>query len=176
MADPASPSIELSARRLAPLLRHAWYNLNQAFRRRIAASGATPDQFTVLRWLAEHPEGITQSRLAELMSSDANTIASLIARMEGVGLVERRQDQADRRRQRLRLKAKGLRLHARIQPIAGEIQRDILAAIPRHQLDLFFDHLELMARSCQQVATDGRAPGVSPSPRRPRLPARRRTR
>ena len=67
-------------RRLPPLLRRAWYGLNQAFRRRIAPLGLTPDQFTVLRTLLESG-GITQSELTHLMSSDPNTVASLLARM-----------------------------------------------------------------------------------------------
>ena len=33
-------------RRLPLLLRRAWYGMNQAFRRRIAHLGVTPDQFT----------------------------------------------------------------------------------------------------------------------------------
>src|SRR6266436_8729823 len=64
-------------RRLPPLLRRAWYGLNQAFRRRITHLGITPDQFTVMRTLLEG-EGISQRRLTELMSSDPNTVASLL--------------------------------------------------------------------------------------------------
>src|SRR6266542_1438971 len=75
-------------RRLPLLLRRAWYGLNQAFRRRIAHLGVTPDQFTVMRTLLEN-EGITQRRLTELMSSDPNTVASLLERMEKAGLVDR---------------------------------------------------------------------------------------
>ena len=72
-----------SRRRLPPLLRRAWYGLNQAFRRRIAHTGVTPDQFTALRTLLEgDPEGLTQRELTALMSSDPNTVASLLERME----------------------------------------------------------------------------------------------
>ena len=68
-------------RRLPVLLRRAWYGLNQAFRRRIAVTGATPDQFTVLRTLSENnPKGLTQRELTHLMSSDPNTIAALLER------------------------------------------------------------------------------------------------
>src|SRR4029453_16663615 len=70
-------------RRLPPLLRRAWYGLNQAFRRRIAHLGITPDQFTVMRILLENDEsGITQRELTQFMSSDPNTVASLVERME----------------------------------------------------------------------------------------------
>src|SRR5437763_4678292 len=75
-------------RRLPPLLRRAWYGLNQGFRRRTAHLKLTPDQFTVLRTLLENP-GITQRQLSHLMASDPNTIASLLERMEKAGLLER---------------------------------------------------------------------------------------
>src|SRR6516225_6672133 len=83
-------------RRLPLLLRRAWYGLNQAFRCRIAHLGVTPDQFTVMRTLLEN-EGITQRRLTELMSSDPNTVASLLERMEKAGLVQRQAHEKDRR-------------------------------------------------------------------------------
>src|SRR5437764_11468863 len=77
-------------RRLPFLLRRAWYGLNQAFRRRIAHTGVTPDQFTVMRTLIEgDPKGMTQTELAKQMSSDANTMASLLERMEQAGWVKR---------------------------------------------------------------------------------------
>src|SRR6266576_6905424 len=87
--ETTKPPIDSPDRRRLPLLlRRAWYGLNQAFRRRIAHLGVTPDQFTVMRTLLEH-EGITQRRLTELMSSDPNTVASLLERMERASLLER---------------------------------------------------------------------------------------
>ena len=69
-------------RRLPFLLRRCWFNLNQTFRRRIAHLGVTPDQFTVMRTVLEgSPKGLTQRQMTELMSSDPNTIASLLERM-----------------------------------------------------------------------------------------------
>ena len=85
-------------RRLPPLLRKAWYSLNQTFRRRLAGEGITPDQFTALRWLVEREgERLTQKDLADLMSSDPNTIASLVKRMEEAGLLVREVSKKDRR-------------------------------------------------------------------------------
>jgi DNA-binding CsgD family transcriptional regulator len=70
-----------SRRVLPPLLRRSWYGLNQAFRRRIAHLNLTPDQFTVLRILLEGDAlGLTQRELSRLMSSDPNTLASLLER------------------------------------------------------------------------------------------------
>jgi MarR family len=98
-ATPSSPVTPPSSDRprLALLLRRAWYGLNQTFRRRIAGAGVTPDQFTILRWLGEHPEGLTQRVLADLMASDPNTITAILTRMQKAGLVERRAHADDAR-------------------------------------------------------------------------------
>src|SRR5208283_2629034 len=75
-------------RRLAPLLRRTWYSLNQTFRRRLAHASLTPDQFTILRWVSEgDPKGTTANELCELMTSDPNTMAALIGRMQQLGLI-----------------------------------------------------------------------------------------
>src|SRR5881275_1234926 len=108
-------------RRLPILLRHAWYGLNQAFRRRVAHLGITPDQFTVMRTLLEN-QGITQRELTELMSSDANTVAALLERMEQAGLVERQAHEKDRRANRLRLKRSGVLKYEGAREVAVELQ------------------------------------------------------
>src|ERR1700728_339263 len=100
----AKPIDAPSRRRLPILLRHAWYSLNQTFRRRLAHTGVTPDQFTALRTLFEHePEGLTQSDLTRLIASDPNTIAALVERMERSGWIARAPHESDRRANRLRL-------------------------------------------------------------------------
>ena len=104
-------------RRLPPLLRRAWYGLNQAFRRRLAHLGITPDQFTVMRTLLEH-EGATQRELSELMTSDPNTIASLVDRMEKAGLLERTKHEKDRRAHRIRLRSEGKRRYELARELA----------------------------------------------------------
>ena len=101
---PMVPVVPIDAperRRLPVLMRRAWYGLNQAFRRRVAHLKITPDQFTVLRTLVEaEPEAMSQREIAEAISSDANTMASLLERMEGNGLIERTRHETDRRAHR----------------------------------------------------------------------------
>src|SRR5262245_61183334 len=106
-------------RRLPVLMRRAWYGLNQAFRRRIAHTGVTPDQFTALRTLLEgDPDGITQRELAAAMSSDPNTVASLVERMEKAGLLQRRTHEGDRRANRLRVTSTGQKKYAVLRQLA----------------------------------------------------------
>ena len=133
-------------RRLPPLLRRAWYSLNQAFRRRIHHLGLTPDQFTVLRWLREsEQEGLTQRALADLMASDPNTVTSVLNRMERSGLIERRPHETDRRAKRVRLRPKGRRAFEKGRDIAITLQAHVLSVLPEPQREEFLERLEKIA-------------------------------
>jgi len=138
-------------RRLPLLLRRAWYGLNQAFRRRIAHLGITPDQFTVMRTLLEN-EGLTQRGLTRLMSSDPNTVASLLDRMEKAGLVQRKTHEKDRRARRLGLKALGQRKYEAAREIAVGMQAEVLAALPPEKREQFLADLDHVSDACRAAA------------------------
>ena len=147
----ALPMDSPERRRLPPALRRAWYGLNQAFRRRIAHLGLTPDQFTVMRTLLEH-EGISQRQLTSLMSSDPNTVASLLERMEKSGLLERQPHERDHRAHRLDLKAEGKRKYQKAREIAIALQTEALSVLPEDEREHFLGHLALVADACRAAA------------------------
>jgi DNA-binding MarR family transcriptional regulator len=154
-------------RRLPPLLRRAWYGLNQAFRRRIAHTGATPDQFTALRCLHEgDPAGLSQRQLTDLMSSDPNTIASLLERMERAGWIERRPHERDRRAYRIRLKPAGRRKFEQLRELALALQTHVLEALPAEARERFLEHLALVADACRDAAESAGEKAPAPG-RRP---------
>lgn len=125
-------------RRLPILLRRAWYGLNQAFRRRIAHTGVTPDQFTAMRTLLENEAtGMTQSELTKQMASDPNTIASLVHRMEKSGWIRREAHEKDRRAYRLRLKPAGKWKYEEVRELAVGLQTEILSALPEEGREKF---------------------------------------
>ena len=144
-------------RRLPVLLRRAWYGLNQAFRRRIARAGLTPDQFTVIRTLLEaEPDGLTQKALADAMSSDPNTIASLLERMEANGLGQRRPHEKDRRANRVELLAVAREKYEAIRDEAIELQGHVLEQLPEGDREKFLEQLEVVAQACRDVASPQR--------------------
>ncbi|MGB0548607.1 MAG: MarR family winged helix-turn-helix transcriptional regulator [Limisphaerales bacterium] len=144
-------------RRLPVLLRRAWYGLNQAFRRRIARMGLTPDQFTVIRTLLEaEPDGLTQKALADAMSSDPNTIASLLERMEANGLVQRRPHEKDRRANRVDLLAVAREKYEAIRDEAIELQGHVLEQLPEGDREKFLEQLEIVAQACRDVSNPQR--------------------
>ena len=140
-------------RRLPPLLRRAWYGLNQAFRRRIAHLEITPDQFTVMRTLLEgEARGLTQRELTQLMSSDPNTVASLLHRMEQAGLVERKPHEADKRARRIRLREEGKRRYEAARIIAIGLQTEVLGVLPPNDREEFLANLTAVAEACRAAA------------------------
>lgn len=165
MADcnpsPTLPPDSPIRRRLPPLLRRAWYGLNQTFRRRIVHTGVTPDQFTAMRSLLEgDPAGITQRDLTTAMSSDPNTVASLLERMESGGWVERQPHESDGRAYRIRLLPAGVRKYEEVREIAVTLQTEILAVLPEDDQRRFLEQLDLVSAACRRAAED------SPRPRR----------
>ena len=135
-------------RRLPPLLRRAWYGLNQAFRRRIAHLRITPDQFTVLRILLESDkQGITQRQLTQLMSSDPNTVASLLERMEKAGLLRRKPHELDRRAYRIIPHAEGVQRYQQARDIAVSLQTEVLSVLPSSKREEFLKHLSQVAEA-----------------------------
>jgi len=152
---PTRPSASLpidapERRRLPILLRHAWYGLNQAFRRRIAYLGITPDQFTVMRTLLESGQ-ITQRMMTESMSRETNTVASLLERMEKSGLLERRPHEKDRRAHRLNLLPAGRRKYQEAREIAIALQTEVLGALPESKQEEFLEHLAAVADACRSA-------------------------
>lgn len=161
-------------RRLPPLLRRAWFSLNQAFRRRIAHLGLTPDQYTALRTLTEAGRtGLNQRELTRLMSSDPNTITSLLERMEAATLVRRGPDAADGRMRRVRLAPVGRQRLAQAQTLALELQAEALGSLAAGERERFLERLEVVAEACRAAAerpasAGGRGRGANGAARHPR--------
>src|SRR5262245_27834237 len=153
-SGPAALPIDAPARRrLPPLLRRSWYGLNQAFRRRVAHLEITPDQFTVMRTLLEgDPRGLTQRELTNLMTSDPNTVASLLKRMEEAGLVDRLPHENDKRAHRIQLQAEGRRRYESARQIAVLLQGLVLSVLPESRREEFLEDLALVADACKAAA------------------------
>ena len=150
---PEKSASKESSRRLPPLLRRAWYSLNQTFRHRIAHLNITPDQYSILRWLHEGDTvGLTQQTITDLMASDPNTITSILRRMEKVGLVSRHPHETDRRARRVRLEPKGARIFTKAYEAARKLQEEMLHVIPESRRARFLADLEAVAEACSVAA------------------------
>jgi DNA-binding MarR family transcriptional regulator len=100
--------------------------------RRLAESlqpyGLRPAHYGVIAVLVE--EGaLFQQRLAALLRTDPSRVVGLVDELEAGGHVERTRDPRDRRRYAVRLTAEGRRLAARLAPVAGRVDDELLAGL-----------------------------------------------
>jgi DNA-binding MarR family transcriptional regulator len=102
--------------------------------RRARKRGMTRAQWVVLSWLELKP-GISQVELADLVEVEPITVARLIDRLEGCGLVERRADPKDRRVRRLVLTDKALPLLEEIHEYRVELLDLMSADLPPGALE-----------------------------------------
>jgi DNA-binding MarR family transcriptional regulator len=90
----------------------------------------------------ERDEGLSQTRLAELVGVDPMAMVRLIDRMEEDHLVERHADPNDRRARQLFLTAKARPMLEQIWRLAAQVRADMFAGISRTDRDGFLRVLE----------------------------------
>ena len=106
------------------------------------------------------PAGLTQRDLARMITSDPNTVGSLLDRMESAGLVVRKPHEKDRRAHRIQLAASGRRKYIAARKIAIALQSEVLLVLPEADREPFLEHLAMVADGCRKAAGQ-------PSGRRP---------
>ena len=124
------PMKESLAHKLRVVSRLVMRNLEE----RIARHGITQGMWFYLRVLWEN-DGISQKELSERTGVVGPSTVGAMARMEAMGLIERRRDGADARVSRVHLTARGRRLERALVPIAVGVINDAVAGLPRAEID-----------------------------------------
>ena len=86
------------------------------------------------------------------MSSDPNTIASLVDRMSKAGLIERAPDPEDRRAYRLKINATGRKRYTEARRVAVALQETVLENVPPADREAFLSQLNAVADACLSAA------------------------
>lgn len=124
---------------------------------RLRPLGLSQARWLLLVHLHEAPDGLMQLDLAERAGVTGATLVRQIDRLEGDGLVERREDPDDRRAKRVRLTPKGERMFGDVDRIAGELRREVLAGFdPRDVEAAALLAEELIRRLDGLAAADGK--------------------
>lgn len=125
--------------------------------------GLSPAHAGILRILEASP-AITQQALASALGSPPSRLVALVDELESKGLIERQENETDRRRYALLLTAEGRSTLNSIGGVVREHQNALLAALSeaeRHQLTLL-----LMRIADHQGLRKGVHPGYSAIDRR----------
>ena len=107
-------------------------------------TGLGPYHHAILTVLDEGaPE--TQGAIASSLGYDKGTLVGLLDELEEQGLVERKRDPDDRRRQVVRLTADGKRMLAKLRALAKRVEDEFLAPLDAEQREALHALLLVLA-------------------------------
>ena len=118
----------------------------------------TPVQYAILSRLAEHP-GIDQVSLAGLAAIDTSTGATVCARLEEKGLLERRVIPHNRRQRALSITMAGQALLDALVPGAQRLRERLLEPLSEQERQVF---MSLLAKLVHENNEQSRAPLAVP--------------
>lgn len=119
---------------LGYLLKHAAQRLTIATDAALAPMAIDSKDFGALRVLA-HREPSSQLQVAQALGIDRTTMVTLLDALEGKGIVTRRPDSADRRRNVVELTTQGLGTYDAARAAYERAERDFLVAISPGAVD-----------------------------------------
>jgi DNA-binding MarR family transcriptional regulator len=131
------------------LLHRAGQCATDIFLAEARLSGLTPRQFAVLMTIAEE-EGLTQTELVERTGIDRSTLADIVARLLGRGLIQRRRAKDDARAYAIKLSAQGAKSLRDAEPGAVSADTRLLAPLPPAKRQDFLDQLNLIVTAVRK--------------------------
>lgn len=117
--------------------------LRQAVDAELGVFGLTEATWRPLAYVGRLGGGVRQKELATALSIEGPSLVRLLDNLERRGLIERREDETDRRARGIYLTRAGRDLAVRVAKIGTEIQARLLASVPPADLEV-----------CQRVLAD----------------------
>lgn len=135
------------------LLRRAQQFATETFAKAGLADGVTLRQMVLLAAIAE-AEGRSQSELVRATGVDRSTLADMMTRMEGKGLIARSAAVGDGRAKSVSLTAAGRARLERALPAMRSVDEALIAALPRNKQKSFRDTLSALAEAADTAHMD----------------------
>ena len=110
--------------------------LRQAVDAELRAYGLTDATWRPLAYVGKLGGGVRQKELAMALSIEGPTLVRLLDNLERRGLIERREDETDRRARGIYLTPAGRDLAVRVAKVGAEVQARALAKVPPADLEI----------------------------------------
>jgi DNA-binding MarR family transcriptional regulator len=108
----------------------------------------TSPQFAVLNALVAEP-GLDQRTVGERVGLDRSTVAEVISRLSGRGLLDKVRDARDGRRFLLRLTDDGRRVHRRLAVRTARMNQIFLAPLSAEEQGVFLDLIQRVSDAAE---------------------------
>ena len=132
--------------------------IRQAIDLELRAYGLTEATWRPLAYVGRLGAGVRQKELATALGIEGPSLVRLLDNLERRGLIERREDENDRRARGIYLTPAGRELAIRVAKIGAELQRRLLAEMPLADLATchrVFDHVEQKLDERIDTASNG---------------------
>jgi MarR family transcriptional regulator, transcriptional regulator for hemolysin len=124
--------------------------LRQAVDAELRLLGLTEATWRPLVYVRRLGDGVRQKELATALSIEGPSLVRLLDNLERRGLIERREDEADRRARGIHLTKAGHDLAVRAAKVGNEIQARLLANVPADDLQACLQVLSLIERELEE--------------------------
>jgi MarR family transcriptional regulator, temperature-dependent positive regulator of motility len=128
------------------LLHRAVQNATEMFATEVGPDGLTARQYAVLLTISQN-EGLSQTGLVEKTGIDRSTLADVVRRMIGKGLIQRKRTRQDARTYAVRLSDKGRQALEITEPAARAADEKLLTGLSAAQRKQLVDMLIVLVNS-----------------------------
>jgi DNA-binding MarR family transcriptional regulator len=128
------------------LLHRASQAMELAFSYWTRGTNLTPRQLAVLMAI-EACEDVSQTGIGRCTGIDRSTLAEIVRRLKGKGLVKRRRTKEDARAYAVNLTDEGRRVLRAILPIAEEVDKAVLGSLPGARREAFMAALASIVKA-----------------------------
>ena len=140
--------------------------LRQAVDAELRAYGLTDATWRPLAYVGKLGGGVRQKELATALSIEGPTLVRLLDNLERRGLIERREDESDRRARGIHLTRAGRELAVRAARIGVSFQSRLLSGVPAADLETCERVLETLEREMEEPQRTASSPDELPKRRK----------
>ena len=133
----------------ASLIARAGRQWRRAVDRRLQPFGLTEATWLPLIYLARAPVPVRQKDLAASLVLDGSSVVRLLDALEAAGLIERREESADRRAKTITVTGRGLSIIDQVDAASRDVRNATLVGIPSDDIEIATRVLEIV---CQNLA------------------------
>jgi MarR family transcriptional regulator for hemolysin len=128
----------------------------RAVDRRLQPFGLTEATWLPLIYLARTPAPVRQKDLAASLVLDGSSVVRLLDALEAAGLIERREETADRRAKTITVTDRGLSIIDQVESVSRDVRNATLVGLSPEEIEVATRVLDLV---CQNLAKqqDGEA-------------------
>lgn len=142
------------------LLHRACQRVDDLFLANPSEHGITPRQYAVLRALATNTD-VSQTDISDVSGIDRSTLADIVRRLVGRGLVQRKRTKADARMYAVRLSDAGRNALASAALAARSADSNLLAPLSSIEREQFLAMLDRVVEGKSQLNVAKKHPAVA---------------